>query len=565
MKLFGRKKEEKVQEQQPSTKNAAPKDKAQDQFAQNLLNEKNPNLGDILKSHAEDIAKSKELASLGHAISFLADEYRKNLAPVALRAYEQGYFHLLPLWLGEVTQGLDKLGIIQIDVDGSGKYQNYGMPGHFLVEELMNPDKAQLYYQHSPGTSMKEEIIQQFGQPSIEPAIRNVFPNFIVQAAYKNLLYIIFEFSDAAKATEFIIATRVFWTDFIINKLHLTSSKEFLKVDNGLEILDLPMSFYPPAFRSPAMLTEDNRVWWRQGNIVLSICNVGKEGENERIGRKKTIGALLGMLHANEKYLSQAMEKVSDHSLQQMIDGTSETGQPLEQYFAEGEDLFEKKKYQEALSKFAIVLQKDPQNGIAHRYVGTIKMFSNDNVTAETELQKAIEINPLDELAYNSLGQLYNITKQYDKAEKALRKAIEINPEMINHYNLARLLSNMGRCTEALDELEKIIRTNPKFIQVYGDVLDTLMRSIKIEENARREIFKRSEALYKNALLNFPNVGPIHSGFGYVLMFTGRKDEAEKEFLKALELFPRDQIAQMFLMLKKKEPKTWNNLANFYR
>jgi tetratricopeptide (TPR) repeat protein len=192
-------------------------------------------------------------------------------------------------------------------------------------------------------------------------------------------------------------------------------------------------------------------------------------------------------------------------------------------------------------------------------------MLSNDYVTAETELQKAIEIDPLDELAPNSLGQLHNVTKRYDETEKALRKTVEINNESINHYNYARLLSDMGRCTKALDELEHVIIMNPKFVQVYGDMLSTLMRSIKIEENARRGIFKRSESLYKDALSNFPEVGPIHSGLSYVLMFIDRKDEANSAFLSQLSGVTPPFRSTLKMFKKFKKFKMMRVVGTFYR
>jgi len=548
--IFGRKKEETQgpKPPQPETKNPAPTNKTKEQFAQNLLNEKNPNLGDILKSHAEEIARLKELPALGHAIGFLAPEYRKNLSPVAMLAYEKGYFHLLPLWLGEVTKGIDKLGVIQIDLDGSGKYQNYAMPGYFLVEELMNPDKAQRFYEHAPGKCTKEEFLVQFGDPSMEPAIimNPHKPQLVVQAAYTNLSYIIFEYKNESEASIFIEKTKEYWATLWKRYFGFPDSAKSLEDDNGLLVLELPAQ---------------NRVWWRQGNVILSICNRGKEGIIESTARKKTIGTLLGMLNANESRLNKMVQTAATN-LQQIIDGTSDTGQPLEQILADAKALFDKKQYKEALAKFEEVLQKDPKNADAFRNIGTINIFMQEFVPAERNLQKAVELNSKDEVAYANLAQLYNLTKKYDEAEKALRKALELSPNFINHFSLARLLSNQKKCKEALDELEIVIKLNPKFIQVYPDLLSNLMGSLNIDKNITREVFRRSETLFNNGIQSLPNFYAVHSGLGYILLFTDRKNQAEREFLKALQLNPKDQIAQTFLMLKKKEPKTWNNIAN---
>lgn len=276
------------------------KEAKQRQIAEEILASDSPTLEGLLKVSFKKIVDSKEFPSLGHAIGSLKEELQKKLHPNALRAYGRGYFHLVPLFLDEAV-GIDKLGIYELGLDGKVHYQNYAKPGIFLFYELMNPDKAPFLYEHDPGQCSREELQQEIGKT--EPALKEVFPNFIVQALYPNLFFLILEFKDPGTAFKFMMKTRLFWTGFIINNLHKSTAKDFLKDDNGLLVLDLPMSVYPPALRTPRLI-EQNRAWWKQENIVLSVFSAGTEGKNERAERKTSIMFFLRALNDNEKYLT---------------------------------------------------------------------------------------------------------------------------------------------------------------------------------------------------------------------------------------------------------------------
>jgi tetratricopeptide (TPR) repeat protein len=395
--LSGRKKEQKPQEKPQSTSQIASNENKQDQIVKELLTDNSPTLEGLIKVLFKKIIDSKEFPSLGHAIGSVKKELQKNLHPIALRAYDHGYFHLLPMFM-DIDVGIDKLGIYELGLDGKVHYQNYAKPGIFLFYELMHPDKAPFLYEHDPGQCSREELVQELY--FFETAIKEVFPNIIIHALYPNLVYFILEFKDPGTAFKFIIQTRLFWTSFIIKDLHYPSAAKFLKNDNGLLVLDLPMKGSG----------EKNRVWWQQGNTVLSICSEGKGGENEIAERKTSIGLCLRALNDNEKYLTQATSTQSNTEETTRVESETKASTSAvsnqkqaesgaEDSIDEGVKLFQNKRYEEALQVFTRTIQNEPNNGTAYRWSGRMKMQMRNFVLAEKDLKKAIELNPDDEEA----------------------------------------------------------------------------------------------------------------------------------------------------------------------
>jgi hypothetical protein len=301
MPLFGRKEEQNTQEKtQPTDKIVSNGDK-REQIIKDILTNDSPTLKGIINASFKKIIDNKEFPSLGHAIDSIREEYRKNLHPNALRAYTRGYFHLVPMILDEAV-GIDKIGIYELGVDNIVRYQNYAKPGMFLLYELLHPEKAQSLYEHQPGQCSKEELRQEIGKT--EPVMKKgIFPKFIVQTLFlPDLFFLILEFNDRMDAHYLMLKTKNFWNDFIVKNLRKSTAEGFLKEDKGLLVLDLPMSAYPPDLRMNRLI-EQNRVWWRQGNIIISVLSTGTEGKKERTERKTSIMFFLRALNDNEKYL----------------------------------------------------------------------------------------------------------------------------------------------------------------------------------------------------------------------------------------------------------------------
>jgi len=225
----------------------------------------------------------------------------------------------------------------------------------------------------------------------------------------------------------------------------------------------------------------------------------------------------------------------------------------LEGSLDEGIKLFNTREYDEAIKRFTVVLQEDPRNAKAHRWIGTAKFILEDYAEAEKEFKKAIELDPYDNVAHNNLGGLYDKLKRPEEAEETLKKAVDLNPsEAVGHYNYGILLSKHGKIREAQSEFKKTLYINSNFLMAYGELFNLLMKTQQMDVKTRWAVFMESEQDFKNAIEKLPDVPFLHSYLGYVLLNTERKDAAESEFTKALKLNPKDQLAQVFLLMRQR-------------
>jgi tetratricopeptide (TPR) repeat protein len=99
-----------------------------------------------------------------------------------------------------------------------------------------------------------------------------------------------------------------------------------------------------------------------------------------------------------------------------------------------------------------------PENASAHYYyavaLGKQEPGSENLAAIESELKRAIEIDPQLGGAYLELGILYSQRKDYPEAISAFQKAIEITPLPAEaHYRLGQVYGRMGEAEKAGKEI----------------------------------------------------------------------------------------------------------------
>jgi Tfp pilus assembly protein PilF len=124
-----------------------------------------------------------------------------------------------------------------------------------------------------------------------------------------------------------------------------------------------------------------------------------------------------------------------------------------------------------------------------------------DTPHALAEYQRALKENPDDADVLNGLGYFYYSRGQWPEAEETLRRALGVNPRHARAWvNLGLTLGAQGQCAESLDAFRKVV----------------------------------SEA-------------EAHSNLAFLLMTQGKREEAKKEYCRALELDPNLAIARQAL------------------
>src|SRR5262245_42216943 len=135
-------------------------------------------------------------------------------------------------------------------------------------------------------------------------------------------------------------------------------------------------------------------------------------------------------------------------------------------------------KVRKSAELFEQVIAKDPAfapayAGLANAY-GAISIFTGPRAPGQPDreaafakmrpaAERALQLDPLLAEAHAAMGMVHRRELDWASAEKAFRRAIELNPNLAAAYvHLAYMvLCQTGRFEEALQELDKSIRTDP--------------------------------------------------------------------------------------------------------
>lgn len=176
-------------------------------------------------------------------------------------------------------------------------------------------------------------------------------------------------------------------------------------------------------------------------------------------------------------------------------------------------------------------IQLDPDYHPPYRLLARIYSSSTDPdhlARAEEILKKFIEIDPNDYDSHMLLSLYYTDMGMYEEALSYLEKTSELKPQETKPlYYKAEIMREKGKTEEAEDIYRNILKLDP-------DNFNTLVTLAVINENLDR--IKEAESYYVMLVENFPHIPLIYEEYGSFLYRTGRTQEAQDKFEKALNL-----------------------------
>uniref|UniRef100_A0A8B9LEU0 dolichyl-phosphate-mannose--protein mannosyltransferase n=1 Tax=Astyanax mexicanus TaxID=7994 RepID=A0A8B9LEU0_ASTMX len=166
---------------------------------------------------------------------------------------------------------------------------------------------------------------------------------------------------------------------------------------------------------------------------------------------------------------------------------------------------------------------------------GVKTVLRNQDWHNEEMLYKSgITVNPAK--AWGNLGNVLKNQGKMDEAERAYRNALYYRRNMADMlYNLGLLLQENSKFSEALQYYKLAIGSRPTLA-----CKCTKKNPHLYKREAYMRLNKLSEAAhwYRESLRAKPDHIPAHLTYGKLLAMTGQKAEAEKYFLKAIQLDP---------------------------
>ena len=211
--------------------------------------------------------------------------------------------------------------------------------------------------------------------------------------------------------------------------------------------------------------------------------------------------------------------------------------QNAEFYFQQGQALYDKGNYAEAIKAYTKAIELNPNHGEAYRRRGVCKVNLKNYEAAIPDYTKAIEINPKNSKAYNGRGTArHKGLKDYAGAMSDLNMALELDPAYSSaYYNRGILKTDMKDFTGAGNDCEASIATNRKYSPGYI-CLGRINYELKDFHNAIQ--------MFTKAIELDPKSEWAYYGRGQSYKETGDAVNAAKNFQKTLEINPGRKDAQ---------------------
>jgi tetratricopeptide (TPR) repeat protein len=138
----------------------------------------------------------------------------------------------------------------------------------------------------------------------------------------------------------------------------------------------------------------------------------------------------------------------SDKSADSSIDNRDEVCDPIADYFLGMED------YPEAIRRHVIVINRDPDNALAHYHLGFAYGMIGRHDQELRQYRDAIELGLSDWELFLNLGLLYLEGQRLDAATDVLRLATLLGPDRPEtHFNLGLVYERRGMLAPAEQEI----------------------------------------------------------------------------------------------------------------
>lgn len=206
---------------------------------------------------------------------------------------------------------------------------------------------------------------------------------------------------------------------------------------------------------------------------------------------------------------------------------------------------------------------------------------------ALSNLQKAVEKNPLYAEAYFQIGFCNNKLGNYPEAMKAYRRALRIKPDyLIVYFNMGTLCNKLKRFKEAVKFFNKIVENKPEYAEAFcnlgtaylglgnnQDAIVAFEQAIQIKPNfadahfnlgiaySNAELNQKAIRSFKLAILINPNDIQSYYNLGFLYTKMKKYSLAIEVYQEALQLFPKEKGSLTELIMSCTTPV--KNNSNF--
>ncbi|HME06244.1 MAG TPA: tetratricopeptide repeat protein, partial [Bryobacteraceae bacterium] len=219
--------------------------------------------------------------------------------------------------------------------------------------------------------------------------------------------------------------------------------------------------------------------------------------------------------------------------------------------------------------------RRDPDLALVWVVSGRINEFQGRYVEAESDLKRALEIDPRDGDAWRRLGMVYREDNRFEGSMVSFQKAIEVQPDyFLNYEDLCGVQRYQAKYAEAVQQCRKVVELAPDLAEAhvalaislfchgnYAEADLEFLRARELDPKSANAIFVQAFALTSRGraaeaiplILRAIEIGPashlMYSALGTAYRLAGKPNLAKKAYNsgldlaeKALQKNPRDTI-----------------------
>lgn len=175
---------------------------------------------------------------------------------------------------------------------------------------------------------------------------------------------------------------------------------------------------------------------------------------------------------------------------------------------------------------------------VAYDELRQVYLEMNDRVNELKYAEKCVDIMPNSPRYNNNLGSSYHKLKRYADAEKFYRNSLSLTPTFTAQYNLALVLMDTNRLTEAEELLQYLYINKGDYYLTRDKYIEALMRQRKFEE---------AVPVIQQSIQNFPEDYRYTVYLALCYLETSQWDQAIPLLRQVIDKKPRDKIPYVLL------------------
>jgi tetratricopeptide (TPR) repeat protein len=178
------------------------------------------------------------------------------------------------------------------------------------------------------------------------------------------------------------------------------------------------------------------------------------------------------------------------------IEKAAESGKSADAYLLAGVTLLQLNDFASARRDLEAALRLNPKLPNIYTLTGTAQDKTGDPQAAEMSFREALKINPDDFEANLYLGAILYKRRELTEARPYLEWAVHLDPKnSMARYESAMLKSKLGEYEVAADELAKVAKDDPQWLEPHVELASLYYKLHRAEDGAReRQIVEKLTA-----------------------------------------------------------------------